>query len=183
MTEPRPVAIAGIYETPEALKEAARQVSYHHCKVWDCHTPHPVHGLDRDMGLRPSPLGIIAMGAGFGGAVFAMAMQWWMSAVDYPVRTGGKPFFSWPAFVPVAFELFVLFAALAITGGVILFCRLGRWHTPLADAGVLEEATTSRFVIVIGTAEGETDPARAKEILRETGCTDIRPVLDEEEKP
>ena len=95
------VGYAGLFDDPNRLVEAAAKVRDAGWKQWDCHTPYPVHGLDRAMGLRPSPIPYICLAGGFAGAALAMWTQWWMSAVDYPVRIGGKPLFSWPAFTPI----------------------------------------------------------------------------------
>jgi hypothetical protein len=83
------VGMAGLFDDPDALLHAAEQVRDAGWKKWDCHTPYPVHGLDGAMGIRPSPIPYVCIGAGLFGAASAMLMQWWMSAVDFPVRIGG----------------------------------------------------------------------------------------------
>jgi len=113
MTETKKiVGMAGLFDDTNALIRAAKRVRDEGYTQWDCHTPYPVHGLDQAMGLKPSPLPYICLGSGFVGAALALGMQGWMSAVDFRVVVGGKEFFSWPAFVPVTFELFVLFSLL-----------------------------------------------------------------------
>ena len=181
----RLVGMVGLYDDTDSLLMAARAVRDAGYRRWDCHTPFPVHGLDQAMGLKSSPIPYICIGSGFVGAGLAMLMQWWMSAVDYPVWIGGKPLFSWPAFVPITFELFVLFAALGTMGGVLFFCRLLRWHSPLHDSGVMPEITSNRFGIVLDVADAKFREDDARELLAGTGCTDIRPPqedLDEEEE-
>ncbi len=150
-------------------------------KKWDCHTPYPVHGLDPAMGLKRSPIPYLTLGAGFMGGALAMLMQWWMSAVDYPVRIGGKPLFSWPAFVPITFELFVLLAALATFGAMLVFCRLGRWHSPLNDSGVMSEVTSTRFGVVLDAGDDKFTEGSARTLLEQTGCADIRPLYENDE--
>ena len=130
------------------------------------------------MGLKPSPMAYICLGAGGIGAVAAMVMQWWMSAVDYPVRIGGKPFFSWPAFVPITFELFVLFASLATMGGMIVLCKLGSWASPLHDSGVMVEVTTTRHGVVLDADDPKFSEDDARALLESTGCDDIRPLYE-----
>lgn len=184
MVEPqrRLVGIAGLFDDPDALLRAAERVRDAGWKRWDCHTPYPVHGLDAAMGLKPSLVPTICIGAGFGGAAVAMLMQWWMSVVDYPVRIGGKPLFSWPAFVPIAFELFVLLAALATFGAMIHFCRLGRWHSPLHDSGIMEEVTTRRFGVVLDASDELFREDEARRLLEAAGCRDIRQVHEHVEE-
>jgi len=166
--------VIGLFDEPESLLRAAARVRDAGYRNWDCHTPYPVHGLDEAMGLRPSPVPALCLTAGFAGAAVAMLTQWWMSAVDYPVMVGGKPMFSWPAFLPITFEFFVLFAALATMASLILFCRLGRWHSPLHDAGVMGEVTTRRFGIVLGAADPAFTPEAARALLAGAGCRDVR---------
>jgi len=176
------VGIAGLFDDPDALIGAARRVRDAGYRKWDCHTPYPMHGLDAAMGLRPSPIPAIGLGAGFVGAGLAMLMQWWMSAVSFPVRIGGKPLFSWPAFVPITFELFVLLAALSTMVSIVLFCRLGRWHSPLHDSGIMAEVTTHRFAVVLEAGDRLFTERSARELLEASGCTDIRPVFEDEEE-
>jgi hypothetical protein len=180
--ERKVVGTIGLYDDPNVLVRAAEKVRDQGWTKWDCHTPYPVHGLDPAMGLKESKIPYICLGAGFFGAVLAMGTQWWMSAVDYPVRIGGKPLFSWPAFVPITFELFVLLAALATFVAMFVLCGLGRWHSPLHDSGVMAEVTTTRFGIVLGADDERWSADGAQRLLEATGCQDIRPLYEDVEE-
>jgi hypothetical protein len=175
------VGMAGIVDDPDTLIHVARRVRDAGWRKWDCHTPYPVHGLDAAMGLPASPVAYLCLGAGFVGAGVALLLQWWTSVVDYPVRIGGKPLFSWPAFIPITFELFVLFAALATMGSILVFCKLGRWHSPLHDSGIMAEVTSHRFAVVLEAKDGLFTETSARRLLEESGCKDIRPVHEIEE--
>lgn len=177
------VGMAGVYDNVDALMSAAAQMRDAGYTKWDCHTPYPIHGLDRAMGLKPSPVPLICLTSGFVGAGAAMWMQWWMNAKDYPIIIGGKAFFSWPAFVPITFELFVLFAAVSITIALIVLCRLWRWHSPLYDAGVMAEITRDRFAVVLEAQDERFSEAQARAMLEKTGCKDIRPLYEPTEEP
>lgn len=179
---PKLVGMAGMFDTPDDLIHAAEKVRDAGWRKWDCHTPYPVHGLDGAMGLARSPMAFICIGAGLTGAALAMLMQWWMSAVDYPVRIGGKPLFSWPAFVPITFELFVLLAALATFGGMIALCKLGTFHSPLHDSGIMKEVTTKRFAVVLDAVDPRFSENEARRLLEAAGCRDIRPVVEHAEE-
>ena len=173
------VGMIGLYDKPDDIIQAAERVRDAGWKAWDCHTPYPVHGLDDAMGLAESKIPWLTLSAGFLGVLVALGMQGWMSALDYPVRIGGKPLFSWPAFVPITFEFFVLFAALATFGAVIVFCKLGRWHSPLHDSGVMRDVTTHRFGLVLSSEDPQfKNEASARALLEETGCQDIRPLIE-----
>lgn len=183
MSEPRhkTVGLAGLFDTPDALLRAARRVREAGYEKWDCHAPYPVHGLEEAMRLRFSPVPFVTITAGFIGLAAAMALTGGLSALFYPIRVGGKALFSWQAFVPIFFELFVLFAAVATMGAVILFCRLGRWHSPLHDSGIMREVTRGRFAIVLSAEDRSYSEGEARRLLEEAGCRDVRPLIEFDE--
>ena len=168
------LGVIGLFDAPDALLKAARKVHAAGYQKWDCHTPYPVHGLDQAMGLGDSPLGVRALVIGGIGAGLALLMQWWMNAVDYPLRIAGKPLFSWPAFIPITFEWFVLFTALGTTVLATVMCRLWRWHSPLHDAGVMAEVTSHRFGIVLSADDANFSETEARDLLAQAGCSDVR---------
>jgi len=174
--------MAGLYDDPKSLIAAAAAVRDAGYKKWDCHTPYPVHGLDKAMGLKESPIPYLTLTAGFIGVIAALGMQGWMNAVDYPINIGGKPLFSWPAFIPITFELFVLFAAITTMGAIVFFCRLFRWHSPLHDSGIMAEVTSHRFAVVLQADDPAFTEQKAGSLLADTGCSDIRPIYVEEEE-
>jgi len=184
MTEPnkKTVGVVGLYDDPDALRHAAERVRDAGFTRWDCHTPFPVHGLDRAMGLKASPVPAIALTSGFVGLVTAVALTGGLNVLHYPIPIGGKPLFSWQAFVPIYFELFVLFAALAIMGSLFVFCRLGRWHSPLHDSDIMKEVTGRRFAVVLEAADEKYSEEDARALLEETGCSDIRTLVEFEEE-
>ncbi len=96
---------ADVYHACEKVRDAGY-------KRWDSYTPFPVHNLDKAMGLKPSVLPWIVFACGMTGAACGLLLQWWSSTVAYPIIIAGKPLFSWQAFVPVTFELGVLFSRL-----------------------------------------------------------------------
>ncbi len=170
--------VAGLFDDAESLLRAAERVRDAGFRRWDCHTPFPVHGLERAMGTRPSPVPSLAIAAGFAGLAAAVLLTGGISALVYPLHVGGKSLFSWPAFVPVWFELFVLFAALAALGSLLLLGRLGRWSSPLHDAGVMKEITSRRFALVMDAGDPAFSEASARALLEAAGCRDIRPLAE-----
>ncbi len=180
MAEPhtKTVGVIGLYDDVNALVRAAETVRDSGHREWDCHTPYPVHGLDRAMGLKESPIPYVTLTAGFIGLIVAVALTGGLSVFHYPIRIGGKALFSWQAFVPIFFELFVLFAALATMLSVIIFCRLGRWHSPLHDSDVMKDITCDRFAIVLNAEDGRGSEEDLRGILEKTGCRDIRPLVE-----
>src|SRR5687767_12561545 len=93
------------FDTPGALKKAAAEVRDAGFKKWDCYSPFPVHGLDPAMGIKMTPLPKMVFGAGAGGLLLGVGLQWWTSAHHWPNIVSGKPFWSIPANIPVAFEM------------------------------------------------------------------------------
>ena len=174
----KPIGLVGLYDDPTTLLRAAEAVRDTGCRKWDCHTPYPVHGLDAAMGLGNSPVPYITVLSGFFGLAVAIVLTGGLSVFQYPLVTSGKALFSWQAFAPIYFELFILFAALATMGSVVFFCRLGKWHSPLHDSGIMPEVTCDRFAIVVDAADEKYDEAGLRKIFQETGCQDIRPLVD-----
>ncbi len=109
------------------LLQAAEKVRDAGYKKFDCHSPFPIHGMDAAMGLNRSKVGFIAGICGALGGTFAMWLQWWTSAVDYPMVIAGKPYFSWQAFIIVTFGLTILGAALGAVFGMLILNRLPQW--------------------------------------------------------
>ena len=93
------------FATPADLYHACERVRDAGFTRWDAHTPFPVHGLEGAMGLRRSPLPWIVLVMGLTGAALGFVLQWWVHASAYPLVISGKPFFSWPAFIPITFEV------------------------------------------------------------------------------
>lgn len=176
------VGLVGLYDDVDLLVRAAETVRDSGYRKWDCHTPYPVHGLDKAMGMKDSPIPYVTLTAGFAGLAAAIALTGGISALQYPIRIGGKALFSWQAFVPIYFELFVLFAALATMGSVIFFCRLGRWHSPLHDSDVMKDITCDRFAIVLEADDENYADDKARVLLEQTGCQDIRLLVEFEEQ-
>ncbi len=172
------IGIAAVYDDVNHLIDAAERVRDAGYRQWDCHTPYPVHGLERAMGAGESPVPIICILSGFLGIGAALLMQGWMNAIDYPIVIGGKPLFSWPAFVPITFELFVLFAALSITGSLIVFCRLWRWNHPLHHNDLMPAVTGDKFVILLESRDPLFRPEAARKLLQHTSSIDIKELYE-----
>jgi uncharacterized membrane protein len=182
----RDIGLVGLFDSPEPLLRAARLLRDARCARWDCHTPYPVHGLPRAMGLKASPVAIVTMTFAFLGLAAAVLLTGGLSVIQYPIVIGGKPLFSWLAFVPIFFEMFVLFATVSTLVALIVLCRLGRWHSPLHDSDVARLVTCDRFAVVWQGQQGppaEAGPSheQVRGMLQEAGCTDIRPLIELDE--
>lgn len=162
--------LVGVFESGADVlvaTEAARQKGYH---IVDVHTPFAVHGLDRAMGLKPSRLPWAALSLGLIGASLKVWFEFWTTAVDWPINVGGKPFNSLPAFVPVTFEVMVLFAGVGTVLAFLLVRRLlpGK-RANLPHPGI----TNDRFVILLEERDATFDVEEARALFLELGATEV----------
>jgi hypothetical protein len=161
------------FATPSDLYHACERVRDAGFTRWDAHTPFPVHGLEQAMGLRRSALPWIVLVAGLTGAAFGFGLQWWVHAVAYPLVISGKPYFSWPAFIPVTFELGVLFAAFGAVLGMLGLNRLPMLYHPLFRSKAFENATDDAFFISIESWDPRFDPAGTRQLLESLGARNV----------
>ena len=124
-----------------------------------CLSPYPVHGLEEAMETPRSWIPYITLIFGAGGCLFGLWLTWWTSVVDWPVIVGGKPHWSLPAFIPVIFELTILFAALGAIGALIYACGLPHISPPVIDPAL----TSHKFAIFVPfSPEGNEGGERLK---------------------
>ncbi|MCA9692863.1 MAG: DUF3341 domain-containing protein [Myxococcales bacterium] len=161
----------GIYKACEKVRDAGYT-------CWDAHTPFPVHGLDGAMGLKNSPLPWIVFGMGMTGALFGITLQYWTSAVDYPLIIASKPLFSYQAFVPVTFELGILFSAFGAVFGMLGLNKLPTLYHALFKVPKFARATDDRFFISIEARDPNYDPGRTRKLLEGTGAVSVEEVED-----
>lgn len=161
------------FESAADLYHACEKVRDSGFTSWDAHSPFPVHGLDKAMGLKRSKLPFIVLGAGLTGAGLIFFFQTWISTIAYPLIISGKPYFSWQAFVPVTFEIGVLFAAFAAVFGMMALNGLPMlWH-PLFRSRRFERVTDDKFFISIESTDPKFDATQTVEFLREAGATHV----------
>ncbi len=158
------------YDSTHGIFEACQKVRDAGYKKWDACTPFPVHGLEKAMGLPASKLPWMVLGAAITGASLAIIFMVWVSAFDYPLNIGGKPTWSIPAFIPVMFEITILFSALTTVFGMIWLNRLPAWHHPLFQSIRFERVTDDKFFIVIESSDPLFDQKRTQKLLEDTGA-------------
>jgi hypothetical protein len=163
---------ASIYHACEKVRDAG-------FTKWDSHTPFPVHGLDKAMGLKASKLPWLVLTTGLSGATGGMLLQYWVAVHAYPLVISGKPLFSWPAFVPVTFELGVLFGALGAVFGMFAFNQLPMLFHPLFSSRSFAASTDDGFFISIESWDPKYDETRTAVLLREAGAIEVE-VVDNE---
>lgn len=132
---------------------------------WDAHTPFVVHGLDTAMGVKQTILPKIVFLGGAAGTSAGILMQWWMNAVNYPFQISGKPLFSLPANIPVAFETTILFAAITALLGMLALNKLPQHYHPLFTSTRFKRATDDRFFISIEASDPLFDREATRHLL------------------
>ncbi len=151
--------ITAYYYDEEDLIKGLKQIQDKGVEVVDVLTPFPVHGLDKVLGIKRSKLTRVAFAGGAVGGLLGFLFQTWVFTNAYPINFGGKPYFAVPSFVPVTFELTVLFAAFSMVIAFFITNKLG----PGAKAVIHDERVTDdRFLMVI-KADSE-DSGKIKEI-------------------
>jgi mono/diheme cytochrome c family protein len=167
---PRVAAIVAEFADDAALCAAAAKVRDAGYRRWDCHSPYPVHGIDRAMGTRRTVLPWIVLGAGATGLVAALLMQWWMNAINYPYVISGKPLFSLPANIPIVFELIVLFSGLTAFFACLVLNQLPQFAHPVLSSRQLRRATSDGLFISIEARDAKFDPAATQALLESAGA-------------
>jgi hypothetical protein len=161
------------FATPAELYHACEQVRNAGFTRWDAHSPFPVHGLSHAMGLRRSTLPWIVLVMALTGASLGFILQWWVHTSAYPLVISGKPFFTWPAFIPVTFEVAVLFGALGAVFGMLGLNRLPMHHHPLFKSKVFERASDDAFFISIESWDPRFDPSATATLLSSLGARSV----------
>jgi len=158
------------YETPEELLRAAKRAREAGYTRMDAYSPFPVHGLSEAIGLEDHKVPWTTFFAGVIGAIAGFALQYYISVVDYPLNVGGRPFLSWPAFIPVTFETTVLFAAFGAFIGMLAFNGLPQPYHPVFNAPRFERASQDRFFLCIEASDPMFDRANTRHFLEATGA-------------
>jgi hypothetical protein len=160
--------LLAIFDCDEKMLKAAFKARDKNIEMYDVYTPFPVHGLDDAMGIKRSFLPYVTFAAGAAGLLFAAWFQTWTSAFDWPTIIGGKPFISWPAFLPITFEITVLFAAHSTVAAFLIYNKLFPGKQPVI---MHEEQTCNKFVIAIEKDKVNVDDVTS--LLKEQGAIEV----------
>ncbi|MCX6967210.1 MAG: DUF3341 domain-containing protein [Verrucomicrobia bacterium] len=164
---PLPYGLMAEFTTPEALIAAAQSATAQGYTRMDAYTPFPVEGLSRALGKKRNWLPLVFLLGGILGGSGGYFMEWYSMAVDYPLNIGGRPFHSWPSFIPVTFELTVLIAALSGVLGLFVSIKLPRPHHPIFNAPDFQRATDNRFFLCLEQDDPKFSLETARRFLHE----------------
>lgn len=166
-------ALLADFDTPEALVVAAERAFAAGYRRMDAFSPFPVEGLSEALGQRPSRVPAIVLIAGILGGAGGYLMQYWMNAFDYALNIGGRPPHSWPAFIPVTFEMTVLIAAVVGVIGMFALNRLPMPYHPVFNAPHFDRATHDRFFLAIEADDPQFDREKTAAFLASLGAIQV----------
>lgn len=167
------------FADPASLYHACERVRDAGYSKWDSYSPFPIHGMEDAMGVKRTKLPLIVAACGFSGAGLGFLFQWWVATNGYALVTQGKPYNSWQAFIPVTFELGILFSAFASLIGMLALNGLPRWHHPLFAKERFLKSSDDKFFICVEAKDPKFDPERTRAILRDAGAAHIELVEED----
>ena len=177
-----PAVVLAEFQSAHDVLHAAEKVRDAGYARWDTHTPFPVHGMDRAMGLGDSRMGWIVIVCAVAGLTGAFAMMQWMNGIDYPLIIGDKPGGApgtLPSMVPILFELTILLSAFGAVLGMFHLNRLPRHNHPVFSSDRFRAASIDRFFISIEAEDPKFDVVKTCEMLEASHAAHVE-VIEEE---
>jgi hypothetical protein len=153
------------FENPEELLSAARRAREAGYRQMDAFSPFPIEGLADAVGFRSTRVPLLCLIGGLIGCLGGFFLQYWPNVFGYPLDIGGKPYNSWPNFIPITFELTILCAGLATVFGMLALNGLPTPYHPVFNVPRFELATRNRFFLCIKARDPEFDLQKTKEFL------------------
>jgi Protein of unknown function (DUF3341) len=175
----QPPLIYGVmaeFDNPEMLRAGAERAHAAGYRRMDAYSPFPIEGLAQVIGFKRTQLPLIVLIGGILGGIGGFYLQYWTSVIDYPLIVGGKPYNSWPAFIPVTFETTILGAALAAVLGMLGLNGLPMPYHPVFNVERFALASRDRFFLCIEAADPKFDIDNTVDFLRSLNPSSIHEV-------
>ncbi len=153
------------FDTSEATVEAAKRAYSEGYRYMEAYSPMPIDGLSEAMGFTRNRVSMLVLIGGVTGGFLGFFMQWYTAVIDYPLNIGGRPFNSWPSFMPITFELTVLLAAFAAVFGMLALNGLPRLHHPVFNVPRFERASRDGFFFMIMSQDPKFDMQGTRQFL------------------
>jgi ActD protein len=166
------------FESATALVEAAERARHEGYRCMDAYSPFPIEELHHALGGHPTRLPLIVLIGGLTGCIGGYALQYWASAIAYPLNVGGKPLHSWPAFIPVTFECTILVAALSAVLGMLALNGLPQPYHPVFNVSRFALASRNRFFLCIEAEDTKFDPEGTRSFLESLNPREVTTVAD-----
>ncbi len=161
----------GIYSDEEELLHAVHKANDAHLVIWDVFSPFPVHGMDEALHLSESRLHIVGFIFGLLGTLTAFLGMTWIFTSDWPIIFGGKPYWSIPAFIPITFELTVLFSSI---GMVVVFYTISGMGPGVTNPTLHDRITDDKFCIAFDASNlSEEEIDKRESFLKDSGAEEI----------
>lgn len=164
------------FDTPQSLVDAARKTHLAGYQKVDAYSPFPIEGLAEEIGFHHDEVPLVVLIGGLIGGSCGYLMQWWISAVDYPLNIGGKPAHSWPAFIVITFEMTILFAAIAAVFGMLALNGLPMPYHPVFNVPRFAMASKDRFFLIVFSSDPKYNPASTRKFLEGLSAVSISEV-------
>src|SRR5215470_17618600 len=179
---PQIFGVMGEFTTPEDLLSATRKEREAGYKHIEAYTPFPIEGLSEAVGFRgfrSNLVALITLIGGLGGGLTGFGLQYWVAAIAYPLNIGGRPLNSWPAFIPVTFELTVLGASIFAVVSMLALNKLPQPYHPVFNVERFRQASTDKFFLCIEARDPKFNLAEASKLLRSLHAEHVNEVKDE----
>lgn len=163
--EPKVYGLVAEFDDPDGLLTAAKRAYDAGYRKLDAYSPFPIHGLAEAIGFKKTAVPLLTLIGGLTGAIFGFSLQVIGSVYHYPYEVGGRPYFSWPAFIPITFECMVLFASFTCGLSMLALNGFPRPHHPIFDAKHFERASSDRFFLCIESDDNRFDADKTWEFL------------------
>ena len=166
------------FDSPTDLVEAADRARLEGYTVMDAYSPFPIEELDHALGLKKNPMPLITLLGGIFGGLGGYGLEYWTQVITWPMNIGGRPFHSWPHFIPVTFECTVLGASLAAFVGMLALNGLPRPYHPVFNVPAFDRASRDRFFLCIESTDPRFDLHETRaflESLHPVGVSDVAP--------
>jgi hypothetical protein len=164
------------FDKPEALLAATRRAYEEGYRKMDAYTPYPIEELSEALGFRRNRLPLIVLIGGLLGAIGGYGLMYWTSVIDYPINVGGRPFNSWPSFIPITFETTVLIASLSAVLGLLALNELPMPNHPVFNTPNFEMASRDRFFLCIEADDPRFDHDTTANFLKSLNAREVTDV-------
>lgn len=176
---PHSYGVMAEFDTPEQILAAAKKTREAGYTLITAYTPFPIEGLAEEINFRWTAVPLLTLIGGLGGGITGFAMQYWMMAVSYPLNIGGRPLNSWPAFIPVTFELTILGASFFAVFGMLALNKLPQPHHPVFNVDRFSHASTDKFFLCIKAKDPKYNLAETARFLESLHPSHVDEVKDE----
>jgi hypothetical protein len=166
------------FDDPNALVIAAQRARHEGYLKMDAYSPFPIEELHDALKMPHSGLPAIVLAGGLVGCIGGFALQYWVSAIENPWNIGGRPLFSWPAFIPITFECTILCAALAAVLGMLALNGLPMPYHPVFNVSRFALASRNRFFLCIEARDPRFDLEETRSFLQSLGPREVSTVAD-----